>query len=493
MKKLKFDVCVIGSGPAGFASAMRSYDFGNHVCIIEGENIGGASIHNGVLISKTLWELSSNYSVAKRTDRGYRASGLSVDYDKVKNSVCEAAKEREYQLLSQIETFSRKEDSTQSITLVRGWAKFKTKKTVIVTKKDGEIVEIEAENFIIATGSHPRKHPLLEIDGERIITSDHILKLKKFPKRILIIGAGIVGCEFATIFANFGETKVHLLDTQERVIPFEDDDVSSYANDRLEDIGVKIHHLATLREIREEKSHIDIVLDYKDGHTEVIAVDVILISIGRVPTVKKLGLENIGISLTDRNLLDVDKNCRVKDNIYAAGDISGGVALVNIAEMEGRFAAKAIEGNITFPLRYRNISTIMFFNPEITAVGLNEKECQKQKIPYKVVFYKHSLVARAIAMRETNGFFKLIVTDEEDPKILGMRAAGLQAAASIMYVATVMDHHKQHITDIMKTIHPHPSMTEGIVECLRVLVGKSILKPEAFPEHITFKTWSPQL
>ncbi len=490
MKKLKFDICVIGSGPAGFAAAMRSYDFENHVCIIEGGNIGGASIHNGVLISKTLWELSSNYSVAKRTDRGYRASGLSVDYNKVKNSVCDAAQEREYQLLSQIETFSRKEGSTKSITLIRGWAKFETNKTVLVTTKSGEIIEVEAQNFIIATGSHPRKHPLLEVDGERIITSDHVLQLKKFPKRILIIGAGIVGCEFATIFANFGETKVHLLDSQSRVIPFEDDDVSDYANDRLADIGVNIHHQATLREVRKEKNHMDVVLDYKDGHTEVIVVDIILISIGRVPTVKRLGLEKIGIELSERGLLNVDENCRVKDNIYAAGDISGGVALVNIAEMEGRFAAKAIENKITFPLRYRNISTIMFFNPEITAVGLNEKDCQKRKISYKVVFYKHSLVARAIAMRETGGFFKLIVTDEENPKILGMRAAGLQAAASIMYVTTVMDHHKQHIKDIMKTIHPHPSMTEGIVECLRVLVGKSIFKPEAFPKHISFKTWS---
>ncbi len=493
MKRLIFDVCVIGSGPAGFAATMRSYDFGNHVCIIEGGDIGGASIYGGVLISKTMWELSSNYSVAKRTDRGYRASGLSIDYDKVRDTVFEAAKEREYQLLSQIETFTKRSDSQKSITLIRGWAKFESVKRVIVTQKDGETLEIEAENFVIATGSHPRKHPLFEIDGEKIITSDHILKLKKFPKRILIVGAGIVGCEFATVFANFGETKVHLLDSQERVIPFEDDDVSTYASDRLSDIGVNIHHQATLREVRREENHMDIVLDYRDGHTEVIAVDVVLISIGRVPTVKKLGLENIGVELTDRDLLNVDKNCRVRDNIYAAGDISGGPALVNIAEMEGRFTAKAIENKITFPLRYRNISTIMFFNPEISAIGLNEKECREKNIAYKVVTYKHSLVARAIAMRETNGFFKLIVTDEENPKVLGMRAAGLQAAASIMYIATVMDHHKQHVKDIMKTIHPHPSMTEGIVECLRILVGKSILKPEAFPDYISFKVWRPIL
>ena len=489
MKKLDFDVCIIGSGPAGFAAAVRSYDFDNHVCIIEGSNIGGTGIMDGALSSKTMWELSSNYSIAKRTDSGYRAAGLLVDYNKVRSTVLEAVKEKQYQLLSQIETFSKKKDSTKSLTLIKGWARFQNKNSVIVKQNDGEI-EINAKNFIIASGSTPREHPTLKIDGKRIITSDHILSLKEFPKRILIVGAGIVGCEFATIFANFGETSVHLLDSQDRVIPFEDDDVSDYASNRLEKIGVTIHHLASLREIRKEPTHIDVILDYKDGHTEVIAVDTILISIGRVPNVHNLGLENVGIKINKRGLLSVNDKCQVADNIYAAGDISGNDALVNIAEMEGRFAAKAIEKKIKFPLRYKNISTIMFFNPEITAIGLNEKECQKQRIPYKVVFYRHSLVSRAIAMRETDGFFKIIVTNELDPKVLGMRAAGLQAAASIMYIATVMDH-KKNLKDILKTTHPHPSMTEGIQECLRTIVGKPILKPEAFPEHIKFKIWEP--
>jgi len=273
MKKIKYDICIIGSGPAGFASAMRSYDFGNHVAIIEGKHLGGAGIMNGALTSKTLWEFSSNYATAKRTDRGYKVSSIHVNYTEVKKRVCEASEEKQYQLLSQIETFAKKPDSSRSITLINGWAKFKNHQTIIVKKEDGESIEIEADNFIIATGSSPREHPLLQIDKKRIINSDHIFALKKFPKRLLIVGAGIVGCEFATIFANFGQTQVHLLDSQQRVIPFEDDDVSEYVNKKLLDIGV-IHHEATLREIRKEDTHIDVVLDYSDKHTEVIAVDV---------------------------------------------------------------------------------------------------------------------------------------------------------------------------------------------------------------------------
>lgn len=490
MKKLNYNVCVIGSGPAGFAAAMRSYDFGNHVCIIEGNNIGGAGVADGALSSKTMWELSKDFSIANKIDRGYRASSISVDYEKVLDNVFAAVREKEYQIRSQIETFSKTEGSSKSLTLLEGWGSFSSQKSVIVTKHDGEIVEVVADNFIIASGSHPRKHPLLEVDGQRIITSEHILKLKKFPKEILIVGAGIVGCEFATIFAEFAQTKVHLLDSQERVIPFEDDDVSDYAAQMLERIGVSIYHTASLKSIKKYDTHIDVTLDYKDGHTEVISVETILVSIGRVPSFKKLGLENVGIKLTDKGLICTDDQCLVNNNIYAAGDISGHNALVNVAEMEGRFAAKAIESKIKFPLRYRNMSTIMFFNPEISAVGLNEKECQKVELAYKVVFYKHALVSRAIAMRDTEGFFKMIVTDEENPKVLGMRAAGPQSAASIMYIATLMDHNVR-LGDIMKTVHPHPSMTEGIQECIRTLLGKSVFKPEAFPQYISFKSWKP--
>ncbi len=489
-QKLKYDVCVIGSGPAGFAAAMRSYDFGNHVVIVEEGELGGAGVMHGALTSKTLWELSSNYATAKRVDRGYRASGLHVDYPKVKDRVYKAAKEKQYQLRSQIETFAYHEGATRSITLLEGRGVFTGQKLLEISTHLGEVITLEADYFILATGSSPREHPLLPIDQKRIINSDHILSLKRFPKRILIVGAGIVGCEFATIFANYGQSEVHLLDSQNRVIPFEDDDVSDYVNQKLLDIGVSIHHEATLREIQKHPNHIDVILDYEDGHTEVIAVDVILVSIGRVPNTQNIGLESTNIEVDGRGFLKVDSECRVDKDIYAAGDISGNMALVNIAEMEGRFAAKAIESKIDFPLSYHNISTIMFFNPEISAIGLNEKECQAKKIPYKVITYQHALISRAIAMRETDGFFKIIVSDEENPVILGMRAAGLHSAVSIIFIATIMNSHTR-LNDIMKTIHPHPSISEGIQECLRILKGKSIMKPEAFPQHIQVKVWKP--
>ena len=490
MENVKFDVCVIGSGPAGFAAAMRSYDFGKHVCIVEAGEIGGAGI-NGALSSKTMWELSSDYAIAKKKDRGYYASDLKIDYAHVIKAVREAVSEKQYQLLSQIETFAKREGADRSVTLLKGWAKFEDSHTITVTKKSGEVLRVTADDFVIATGSTPRQHPTIPTDGKRIINSDHMDKIERFPKRMLIVGAGIVGCEFATVFANFGESEVHLLDSQNRVIPFEDDDVSDYVDEKLREIGVQTHHQATLREVRDEEDHLDVILDYSDGHTEVVAVDMIFISIGRVPNIADLGLENIDARVTPRGLLEVDSECRVCENIYAVGDISGNMALVNIAEMEGRFAAKAIAGKIKYPLSYHNISTIMFFNPEVAAIGLNEKECQRKGISYKVIYYHHSLISRAIAMRDTDGFFKMIVSNEPDPLILGMRAAGPQSAASIVYMASMINA-RQRLSEVMKTVHPHPSIGEGIQECLRSLSSKTILKQKAFPDKIKFRVWEAE-
>ncbi len=490
MDKAHFDICVIGSGPAGFAAAMRSYDFGNHVCIIEGDHIGGAGIVNGALSSKAMWELSKDYSIAKRIDRGYRSLDVKPNYQEVIKTVKQACGEKQYQILSQIETLSRKPDSKKSVTLIKGWAKFRDEKSISVQQEDGSTVILTADNFILATGSTPREHPTIKTDGTRIINSDHLGSLKEFPNRIMIVGAGIIGCELATIFLNFDVPEVHLLDSQKRVIPFEDDDVSDYVDANLQENGVQMHHEATLREVREEHDHIKVILDYEDGHTEVVDVDVVLISIGRIPNTHNLGLENTNVTVDERGIVKVDDLCRAADNIYAAGDMSGNMALVNIAEMEGRFAAKVINNSIAHPLTYKNASTIMFFRPEVSAVGLNEKECKQKKIHYRVIYYSHALVTRAIAMRDTSGFFKIIVSNEDDPVILGMRAAGTHSAASIVFVAPMIIN-AQRVSEAMKTIHPHPSISEGIQECLRAFLDKNIFKWKAFPNKIKFWTWKP--
>lgn len=484
-----FDVCVIGSGPGGFAAAMRSVDFGKSVCIVESNYIGGSGIINGAMTSKTMWELSKDYATAARVDRGYRASSLNVDYSEVKKTILRAAKEKQYQMLSQIETFAPGKSTTGgSVVLIQGYASFKDFNHVEIEKPDGDVETIKADNFIVATGSRPSRLPGIEVDQERILDSDSILNLKEFPERILIVGGGIVGCEFATIFSNFGQTEVHLLDKAEKIIPFEDDDVSDFVAERFKSNGMTIHHEAMLRTIEKHDDHLDVIIDFKDGHSNVLEVDVALISIGRTNNITGFGLEDLGINGNERNSLPVNSVCNCAKNIYAIGDVSGHAALVSVAEMEGRYAARAIADKLRYPINYANMSTIMFFNPEIAAVGFNEKRCRQKKIPYKVAYYSNRLVNRAMAMRDTDGFVKILINKEGE--FLGMRAAGPQAAACTLSFAQLMDQERT-FKQVMKTVHPHPSITEGIQECLRVLDSESIYKPEAFPEYIKVYSWHP--
>ena len=291
---IRYDLAVIGSGPGGFAATMRAIDFGKNVCLIEAGHIGGTGIMNGPLTSKTMWELSVDYSIAAAVDRGYRASGLQVDYSMVKKTVIAAAKTKQYQMLSQIETFSKKNSESGVITYKRGFAKFLNNNTLEINGESGVEI-IEADFVIIATGSRPRELPDVPVDQKQIFDSDGLLNLEKFPERMMILGSGIIGCEFATIFSNFGQTEVHLLDRTHRVIPFEDDDVSDFVSNNLEKNGVIIHHTATLRTVKKEKDHLEVVLDYDDGHSQVLEVDIVLVSVGRDANTKNLGLENVDI------------------------------------------------------------------------------------------------------------------------------------------------------------------------------------------------------
>ena len=493
-KNKEFDLVIIGSGPAGFAAATRALDFGMDVCMIEKKHLGGTGIINGVLTSKTMYELSMDYAVAARVDRGYRAGALTVNYNEVKKTIIQAAKVKQYQMLSLIETFAPGKNSKGSLTLVKGWAGFVDKHTVKVS--GDEELTIRGKNFVVATGSKPRKYPGLEVDGKRIITSDHILDLKEFPERMLIIGSGIIGCEFATIFSNFKQTEVHLLDRAHRVLPYEDDDVSNFVSESLEKNGVIIHHTATLREIKKHDDYLEVILDYDNGYSKVFEVDVALIAIGRELNTDGLRLENLGIETHTKGSLRINSDCTLTndkgiDNIYAAGDITGNIQLYSIAEYQGRLTVeRMIERSDILP-DYSQISTLMFFKPEVAAVGANEKMLQARNIPYKAAYYSNKLVNRAIAMRNTSGFVKILVSNDDEQNILGMRAAGPQASSFIVSVAHLINK-RTTLEDALKTFYPHPSLPEGIQECLRSLVDRSVYKPKAFPDLISIREWRPK-
>jgi dihydrolipoamide dehydrogenase len=472
-----FDLVVIGGGPAGYAGAMRAVDFKKKVLLIERERIGGAGVYDGVLSSKTLWEYSMKVATIRETIPSYRV--VFADADKVAR---DAIFERKTQMTTHLRLLEAALGS-KYFHQEKGAGKIIDANHVEVTKHNGEKKMIKAHNILIATGSRPRYLPHIPIDEKIVITSDGVRNIDHFPKSMVIVGAGVIGCEFATIFSNFGETQVNIIDKANRILPMEDEDISDTVTGNLELNGVVVHHNSQLERMEIKNGKVEYELLYKDGKREIITVDKALIAIGRVPNIENIGLENAGVKLTDRGFVfHTDTQTNIP-NIYVAGDVTGGIALVSVGEREARHAAVRMFGPQVKPINYKNISTIMFLNPEVAAVGMNEQDVKEKNIPVKIVKLDYSTNARAIAMRKTKGFFKILVTNDDEMHILGMRAVGEHASSAIQAVAYLV-HTNQGIRELADMIHPHPSIIEGIQECLRMLLGKSIYKPAVFRDKL---------
>jgi dihydrolipoamide dehydrogenase len=480
-----YDVCVIGGGPSGFAAAMRCYDMQRRVCLIEKTVLGGAGVHNGALSSKTLWELSRDYRLALRRDRGFHAREVTLDYRQVCQCVQEAVSEKVRQLDRQLTELARPvPGSPAMIQRLSGTARFLDAHTLLVESPEpGQTRQVTADHFIVCTGSRPRSLPDPVVDGTRILTSDHIMSLERFPRSLVILGAGVVGCEFATIFANYGQTKVYLIDRAPRILPFEDEDVARICANNLEAKGVTVHRRCRLVSMRVIDDQVEYVVEQHSGGRETIRVDAALVSIGRAPNTQGLGLEEIGVKLKPSGHIENDDTRTTLEHIYAAGDVTDDIALVNVGEIEGRHAAERIAGVAKKKLSYDNLSTIMFLDPEVAAIGINELTAQEKKIPYRVAVYGYGLVNRAIAMRATDGFVKLLTSDDDEMRILGMRALGAHASTMIEGVS-LMIQHARSIRELAELLHPHPAVTEGLQDCVRMLLGTSIYKPSVFSAEL---------
>ncbi len=479
----KYDLIVIGGGPAGYAAAMRGIDYGKKVCLIEMRKVGGAGVYNGALSSKTLWELSHRVEGVNSMLKSDQHMNFEMPWSEVQRNLEEAIFERKFQYSCHIKLLQ-----TETLNCLfhyeRGKGKLVSKNEVQITHEGTEKV-IWGENIILATGSRPRTLPHIQVDEKYILTSDGIDQIDDYPESIVIVGAGVIGCEYATIFSNFGKTKVYIIDRKDRILPFEDEDISKLVANRLTKKGVTIHQNASLDRMEVIDNEVEYELSYPDGTKEVIRVKKALLSVGRVPNIENLGIENVGVSMSKRGVHIGDDDTQTNiPNIYAAGDVSGHIALVNMGEIEARHAVEKIFDKNVEKLSYDNVCTIMFLTPEVAAVGLNEQQCIKQNLPVKVVKIDYSVIARAIAMRKTEGFFKIIVTNDKEMKILGMRAVGEHASSAIQAVGLLIKMN-EGIEVLSELIHPHPSIVEGIQECVRMLLNKSIFKSSVFKDKLS--------
>jgi dihydrolipoamide dehydrogenase len=454
---------------------MRSLDFKKRTLLIEKSKVGGAGVTNGALSSKTWWELSREASAFTKSLKRYNLQAPAYNYKEIQEEVRKAVSERKGMLEDHMKQM---QDSRHAHLLT-----FKSGTARLVTNHEIEISNgakrerVYAENIILATGSRPRYLPELPIDEKIVMTSDGIEQMENFPESLVIVGAGVIGCEYATIFSGFGQTKVHLIDKGDRILPFEDEDIVRVVERNMENSGILIHRNSRLIRMEIKNGRVEYELEYTDGGKEIFNVEKALVAVGRTPNYEELWDDSVAINITKRGIEDNDTQTNVS-NIYAVGDITSDISLVNVGELEGRYAVEKIFGSPRRRLIYENISTIMFLNPEVAGVGLNEISAREKNIDYKVVTLDYSCIPRAIAKRNTQGFIKLLVSNDPQMKILGLKIIGNHASSAMQAVALLISMDKG-IEELAECVHPHPSITEGIQECVRMLLGKSLFKPDA--------------
>ena len=480
----KYDLVVIGAGPSGYAAAMRALDFKKRTLLIEKDGVGGAGVSNGALSSKTWWELSREVASFRKNLKKFNIDVPDVNYREIQREVRNAVAERKGMLEDHM---LQMQDSRHAhlLKFMKGTARVVSRNKVEVATPYGKEV-VWADYIILATGSRPRYLPELPIDEKVVMTSDGIENMEDFPESMVIVGAGVIGCEFATIFSAFGKTKVNLIDKGDRILPFEDEDVVKVVERNMENNGILVHRNSKLVNMEIRNGRVEYELEYNDGTKAKFNVEKALVAIGRTPNFEGLWDESLPIDFTKRGIKDNDTQTNV-DNIYAVGDITADISLVNVGELEGRYAVEKIFGNPARKLVYENISTIMFLHPEVAGVGLNEISAREKGIDYKVVTLDYSCIPRAIARRNTQGFIKLLVSNDEEMKILGLKIIGHHASSAMQAVALLISMDKG-IEELAECVHPHPSITEGIQECVRMLLGKSLFKPEAMRGKLSCRT-----
>ncbi len=475
---------IIGAGPAGYAAAMRAIDFKKKTLLIEKHRVGGAGITNGALSSKTWWELSREASAFRKNLKRYNIQEPSISFKEIQNEVRKAVQERKG-LLEEHMHLLRETSYSDLLIFKTGHAKLISQHEIEITHGAKRDI-VYAENIILATGSRPRYLPELPIDEKIVLTSEGIEDLEDFPESMVIVGAGVIGCEYATIFSGFGRTKVHLIDKGDRILPFEDEDVVRIVERNMENNGVLIHRNSRLVDMKIINGRVEYELEYTDGSHGTFNVEKALVSVGRVANIEDLWDDKVGINITKRGIDNNDTQTNVS-NIYAVGDLTADISLVNVGELEGRYAVEKIFSEPERKLVYENISTIMFLSPEVAGVGMNETTAKEKGINYKVVTLEYSTITRAIAKRNTQGFIKLLVTCDDHMKILGMKVVGNHASSAIQAVAVLISMDKG-IEELAECVHPHPSITEGIQECVRMLMGKSLFKPVALKGRLSCRT-----
>jgi dihydrolipoamide dehydrogenase len=458
-------ITILGAGPGGYVAAIRAAQRGAEVTVIEKSEVGGTCLNWGCIPTKTLIASAEALHKTKNAaDFGLELSGsVSANIQKIM--------ERKRKVVDTQVKGIRGLLRSWGIKLLDGRGVIIDQKKIRVNLKDGATLEIDTDKIIIATGSRPAQLPVFPFDGNRILSSDHAVNLEVIPKSLLIVGAGVIGCEFAFIYREFG-SEVTIVEMMPRAVSTEDEEISALLERELKKNRIKLITNAGVQKVDVKEDSVTVTLS--DGKT--IDAEKILVSIGRDVNSRNIGLENIGVTTGKRGEIIVNDKMETNvDGVYAIGDVVGGIMLAHLASRQGLVAAENATGGNT-SIKYDVVPAAIFTSPEIASVGLREHQVKEKNIKYKVGRFQFRALGKAHAMGEISGMFK-IISEEGTDKILGAHIIGPHASDLIHEIAVAMEGGLT-VKNIAHTIHAHPTLAEGVMESAEDVHGMAVHVPK---------------
>jgi dihydrolipoamide dehydrogenase len=460
-----YDVIIIGSGPGGYSAAIRAAQYGLKTALIEKDSkLGGTCLHVGCIPTKALLHTASVWEHFQHPEKdGIHCKDPQLDYklvnDRKNGIVSKHAKGVEFLM------------KKNKIDVIKGFGKLKGAGKVEVTSDKGTQT-LETKNVILATGSEARMLPGLQPDAKTVLTNIEILNLENVPKSLLVIGAGAVGVEFASIFNRFG-SKVTVLEMLPRIVPVEDEEVSKELERHFKKTGIRVETGAKAENIQKTETGIKLTATLSNGKQETLEGECLLIAVGRKPNTDNIGLEGTRVEL-DRGFIKVDPYQRTGEpGVYAIGDIVAGTPqLAHVATMEGMVAVAQIAGKAARPVNKNRIPGATYTEPGIGSVGLTEAQARAQGFKVKVGKFPFSANSKASILDQHTGFVK-IVADEKFGEILGVHIIGPEAYELISEAVTAMEA-EATVETLINTIHAHPTIYEAVGEAFNAVYGQAI-------------------
>lgn len=460
----KTNLVVIGAGPGGYAAAFSAADLDMNVTLIDLEkNPGGVCLYRGCIPSKALLHIAKLIEETRHAkDWGIEFGEPKIDIDKLrdfKNKVVN-------KLTGGLGILSK----SRKINYIQGRAAFTSSSTLKVEKVSGEVEEITFDKAIIATGSVIAEIPSLAINSKRVLNSTSALDLPTIPKSLLVVGGGYIGLELGSVYNALG-TKVSVVEMMPGLLPGADRDLVQFLAKKVEKSFDKILLNSKVKSIKEIDDHLEVAIENDKGETTQYEFDYVLMSIGRKPMTKGLGLENTNVTVTDRGWIEVNPSMQTKDSkIYAIGDIAGEPMLAHKASHEARVAVEHIAGHkVVF--EPKAIPAVVFTDPEIAWAGLTETQAKEKDIPHEVAKFPWAASSRATTFDRSDGVTKLILEPKTE-RILGVGICG-PGAGELIAEGTLAIEMGANATDLKLTIHPHPTLSETVMEAAEMFFGQS--------------------